>query len=77
MPNNFVMNLNKYSFNYKYFFQLYISFNNDSEKILINLFYFLYCYNKLKSFTNNFDKDFFRSLTIKFAIENLLPWTKV
>lgn len=70
------MNLNKYlsittiSFNY-------ISFNNDSEKILINLFYFLYCDNKLKSFTNNFDKDFFRSLTIKFAIENLLPWTKV
>lgn len=71
------MNLNKYSFNYKYFFQLYISFNNDSEKILINLFYFLYCDNKWKSFTNNFDKDFFRSLTIKFAIENLLPWTKV
>lgn len=70
------MNLNKYlsittiSFNY-------ISFNNNLEKILINLFYFLYCDNKLKSFTNNFDKDFFRSLTIKFAIENLLPWTKV
>lgn len=70
------MNLNKYlsittiSFNY-------ISFNNNLEKILINLFYFLYSNNKLKSFTNNFDKDFFRSLTIKFAIENLLPWTKV
>lgn len=70
------MNLNKYlsittiSFNY-------ISFNNNLEKILINLFYFLYSHNKLKSFTNNFDKDFFRSLTIKFAIENLLPWTKV
>lgn len=70
------MNLNKYlsiitiSFNY-------ISFNNDSEKILINLFYFLYSNNKLISFTNNFDENFFRSLTIKFAIENLLPWTKV
>ena len=46
------MNLNRFSFNY-------INFNNDSEKILINLFYFLYCDNKWKSFTNNFDKDFF------------------
>lgn len=70
------MNLNKYSLITNISFN-YISFNNDSEKILINLFYFLYCDNKLKSFTNNFDKDFFRSLTIKFAIENLLPWTKV
>lgn len=70
------MNLNKYSLITNISFN-YISFNNDSEKILINLFYFLYCDNKWKSFTNNFDKDFFRSLTIKFAIENLLPWTKV
>ncbi len=65
------MDLNKYSFNYNYFFQLYIGFNNNLEKILINLFYFLYSDNKLKSFTNYFDKDSFRSLTIKFAIENL------
>ena len=70
------MNLNKYSLITNISFN-YISFNNESEKILINLFYFLYCDNKLKSFTYNFDENFFRSLTIKFSIENLLPWTKV
>ena len=44
MPtNNFCYEFKQVFFNYKYFFQLFISFNNDSEKILINLFYFLYC----------------------------------